>query len=139
MNPVLVVDCSVTLAWCFDDEARSDCDHIQERLASEIAIVPILWKLEVANVLALAERKGRVAPERVAATFARLSDLLIIEDEDTSTHAWSSTIDLARKHKLTTYDAAYLELAIRKQIPLATLDVELQRAAAAATVPLILK
>ena len=139
MNPVLVVDCSVTLAWCFDDEARSDCDRIQERLASELAIVPALWKLEVANVLAIAERKGRASPERVMATFTRLSDLLIIEDEETSTRAWTETIELARKHKLTTYDAAYLELAIRKQVPLATLDVELQKAAFAATVPLLLK
>ena len=93
------------------------------------AWVPGLWKIELANVLSLSVRKGRMTLQRRDEAFADLNFLDIQVDPETSDKAWNTTLHLADRHKLTVYDATYLELALRRQLPLATLDKELRIAA----------
>jgi predicted nucleic acid-binding protein len=131
-----VLDGSVTLAWLFYDEKDPYADAIAAKLPAVEMLVPRLWHLEVANVLLVGERRGRCTSADVANWFAYLSALPVVVDAETEARAWAETIDLARQHTLTEYDAAYLELAIRTGLPLATLDAKLGAAAAAAGVPL---
>lgn len=125
-----VLDCSVAVAWCFEDEATPESDALLARLAVEAASVPSLWPLELGNVLAMAERRGRITTARLSDFLASLDDLPIAIDEATSQRALHEVLALARAERLTTYDAAYLELAMRLGVPLATRDRELSRAAA---------
>ena len=126
----LVLDASMTIAWLFADE-RADAAHaIMLRVVSSGAVVPSLWRLEVANVLRNAVRRGRCDEAYVDRSLERLSRFPVEVDDETSMHAWTTTQTLSRKQGLTPYDAAYLELAIRKSQPLATCDVELTAAAA---------
>ncbi len=118
----LVLDASVALAWCFEDEATTATRSVLERLAAEAASVPAIWHIEVANVLALAERRRRITRADSAEFIATLEDLLIVIDEETSSRALSRILDLARSERLTAYDASYLELAMRLGVPLATKD-----------------
>jgi predicted nucleic acid-binding protein len=118
----LVLDASVALAWCFKDEASEAADRLLERLETETALVPALWHLEVANVLALGERRHRITLAESAAFIARLETLVIVVDEETSSRAFTRVLDLARSERLTAYDAAYLELAMRLDVPLASKD-----------------
>ena len=126
----LVLDASVALAWCFKDEASEAADRLLERLETETAVVPALWHLEVANVLALGERRHRITLAESAAFIARLETLVIVLDEETSSRAFTRVLDLARSERLTAYDAAYLELAMRLGVPLASKDRHLCNAAA---------
>jgi predicted nucleic acid-binding protein len=127
--PSLILDCSITMAWCFSDESTPETTAVQTRLANEAAVVPAHWFLEVSNVLALAEKKQRIAQPDVE-TFANLLDLLDIQvDHEAHSRAFAHLIPLCRVHKLTSYDAAYLDLAMRLKLPLATLDDELRMAA----------
>ena len=128
MNP-LVLDCSLAMAWCFEDEASPEADTLLERVRDDGAIVPALWFWEVANVLTLAARRGRITSRDVATRLALLSTLPIRVDEDAVVRAWREAALLAQRETLTVYDAAYLELAARHGAPLATLDTELRRAA----------
>lgn len=117
-----VLDCSVAMAWCFEDEATAGTDALLDRLAIDAAVVPALWHLEVANVLLQAEKRGRILPAGTA-RFLSLIDALPIEiDHETAFRAGAPGLDFARTHGLTSYDAAYLELAVRRGIPLATMD-----------------
>lgn len=125
-----VLDASVALAWCFEDEATAGTLGIVERLAVEAASVPGIWHAEVANILALAERRQRITPAESAEFIARLESLAILVDETTALRAFSRILDLAREEQLTAYDAAYLELAMRLGVPLATKDGVLRDAAA---------
>jgi predicted nucleic acid-binding protein len=125
----LVIDASVALAWCFDDEASPQTDAILERVKTRGAVVPSLWHLELANVLLLAERRGRTVVGGAAARMELLAQLPIATDTETAVRAWRETLVLARSERLTTYDAAYLELAARRGVPLATKDQELLDAA----------
>jgi predicted nucleic acid-binding protein len=129
-----VLDCSVTMAWCFDDEATPYTDGIRERLAETQAIVPTLWALEVANATLVGERRKRLDEARGSRFLSLLSGLPIVVDQETTTRAWADTMHLARTHNLSVYDATYLELAIRLGLPLACLDGKLKTAAAAAGV-----
>lgn len=131
-----VVDCSVTMAWCFPDEATAAANAILDALRTGRAQVPVLWPLEVANVLLINERRNRLTTAEADAFLVLLSGLSIAIERETTEQLLKDTIDLARAHRLTTYDAAYLELAVRKSLPLCTYDGELQRAAAASGVPL---
>jgi predicted nucleic acid-binding protein len=133
----LVVDSSMALAWYFEDERTEDTIAVLRRVADEGAFVPALWPLEVANGLQMALRRGRIDRAYRDASLNDLRALVIIIDPDTNVHAWEATLRLADSHGLTTYDAAYLELAIRRQLPLATLDGALIRAAGLEQVPLI--
>lgn len=116
------------MAWCFEDEADRYSDRVLEAMAEARAAVPSIWPLEVANVLVVAERRGRLA-EADSARFVELLGSLAIRVEDMSfDKATGSILALARERKLSTYDASYLELAMRTGMPLATKDRALRRA-----------
>jgi predicted nucleic acid-binding protein len=132
-----VFDASVTLAWCFDDERTEVTDALFRCLATSPAVVPQLWPLEVANVLGLAVRKARLTPAKRAEFIAVLNASPIHIDTGTAANAFDTILPIADAHQLTTYDAAYLELAMRLALPLATLDQHLRTAAGAAGVPLL--
>jgi predicted nucleic acid-binding protein len=125
----LVLDASVALGWCFKNEATEAVDRVLERLATEAAYVPAIWHLEIANVLALGERRRRITPARSAEFIALLETLAIVVDEETPSRAFGRVLDLAREERLTAYDAAYLELAMRLGLPLASKDGDLCDAA----------
>jgi predicted nucleic acid-binding protein len=124
-----VLDASITLAWCFEDEATPVSYIALERLAAETASVPSIWHVEVANVLALAERRRRITLAESAEFIARLENLIIEVDEETWSRAFTRILELAREQRLTAYDAAYLELAMRLGVPLASKDRDLCDAA----------
>ncbi len=124
-----VIDCSVAMAWCFEDEATDFTDDLLERLDVEGAVVPSLWPLEVANVLTISERRGRTNQARITKFLQLLGDLPITIDPKTEEKALNDILSLARANGLTSYDAAYLELALREGLSLATLDQALMRAA----------
>jgi predicted nucleic acid-binding protein len=124
-----VIDCSVAVTWCFEDEATSASDGLLERLGEEAAAAPAIWPLELGNVLVMAERRGRINAAQVAEFVALLQELPVAIDEETPQRALDEVLALARSEGLTTYDASYLELAMRLGIPLATQDKELRQAA----------
>jgi predicted nucleic acid-binding protein len=126
----LVLDASMTIAWLFDDERTEAAHAVMRRVVVQGAIVPSLWRLEVANVLRNAVRRGRCNEAYVDRSLARLGRLAITRDEETDDHAWNATRTLARKEDLSVYDATYLELAIRRQMSLASCDKALLAAAA---------
>ena len=125
----LVIDSSVALAWCFTDEQGEYPQSVLDALADKTAVVPYLWHLEVANVLLVGERRGRCTQADTAQWLAFLAGLPINLDDETATRSWQETLHLARAHSLSAYDAAYLELAIRRGLSLATLDTKLKAAA----------
>lgn len=127
----IVIDSSLALAWFFDDERTAAADAVLTRVAEAGAVVPALWRLEVANGLEMAVRRQRVDAAFRDASLADLRALDIETDAETEAQAWGTTLQLAVRHRLTLYDAAYLELAVRRQFPLATLDQALRTAAAA--------
>ncbi|TAH37061.1 MAG: PIN domain-containing protein [Planctomycetota bacterium] len=124
-----VLDCSIAMAWCFEEQADSGVLGFLRLTKERGASVPGLWPLEVANTLLAAERR-RLFPEAESTRFLDLiAHLPIHVDEATADKASSTTMALARAHGLTAYDAAYLELAVRLGIPLATRDKGLEKAA----------
>jgi predicted nucleic acid-binding protein len=125
----LVVDASIALTWCFEDEATPETDSLFARIRDEGAIVPGIWRLELANVLLQAERRGRISGADVALRLELIEALPIAADGETAQRAWGDTLRIARSEQLTSYDAAYLELALREGAPLATRDRELADAA----------
>jgi predicted nucleic acid-binding protein len=133
----LVLDCSTTLAWVYGDETTEPVRQVFELLSQSGAWVPGLWRLEVANVLEMGVRRKRHDSAFRESTLADLAQLPIQVDAETDRHAWGATLQLAERHQLTLYDAAYLELALRRNLPLATLDEDLRRATAAETVRLL--
>ena len=139
MRHAFVLDCSATLPWVFGDEASSAADALLDRLVQgERAWVPALWHLELGNVLLGAKRRGRIDQAGIEGFLSWLSVYDIVVDEQTMERAWQKTLDLALLHSLSTY-AAYPELALRRGLPLASLDRELIAAARACGVPLCLQ
>jgi len=132
-----VLDSSVALTWCFEDEATPAADALLGQLTDAGAYAPSLWPLEVLNALAMAERRGRIAMQTRHDRIAFLQSLPVTLDMQTAEQAWLTTNRLAGRYRLTVYDAAYLELAQRLELPLATLDTGLRTAAAALGVPLL--
>ena len=132
-----VVDSSIALTWCFEDEATQAADALLLRLANDGAYAPSLWPLEVLNVLVMAQRRGRLSSAARQERIALLNALPVILDTETGEQAWTITNLLAEQHGLTLYDAAYLELAQRHSLPLATLDADLRAAAKALGVELL--
>lgn len=127
----IVLDSSVTLAWVYSEEMTPAIRRIFEEVGKGGGWVPGLWRLEVANVLEMGVRRGRHDANFRDATLADLSLLPIAVDPETDRQAWGATVRLAERHKLTLYDAAYLELARRRGLSLATLDRDLGSAATA--------
>jgi predicted nucleic acid-binding protein len=127
----LVLDSSATLSWIYSDETTEPIRRLFDAVADEGAFVPTLWRLEVANSLTVAVRRGRINADFRRASLADLALLDITTDQYTGFHAWSETLSFADRFGLTIYDAAYLELAVRRSLPLATLDGELRAAATA--------
>jgi predicted nucleic acid-binding protein len=117
-----VLDCSIAVAWCFADEADPETDALLERVRDEGAVVPGLWHLELGNVLLQAERRGRMRRADMTTRLELIGQLPIATDDETSTRALREILALARAEGLTTYDAAYLDLALRRGLPLATKD-----------------
>jgi predicted nucleic acid-binding protein len=125
----LVLDSSVTLAWIYADETTEAIRRIFDIVAESGAFVPALWRLEVANGLTVAVRRRRIDREFRDAALGDLALLDIKTDGHTEDRAWTTTLRLADRFRLTLYDAAYLELAQRRALPLASLDAELCAAA----------
>jgi len=134
----LVLDGSAALAWCFEDETSPAIDAMMLRVARDGAAVPNLWRLEVANGLQSGVRRGRLSAARRDEMLAVLAEMDITADLETDRYAWSSAVRLAEEHRLTVYDACYLELAMRRRLPLATLDAALVGAAKQANVTVVL-
>ena len=132
----LVIDSSIAIAWCFLDEQDEYSQSVLGALAAEQAFVPSLWHLEVANTLLVGERRKRSTQANTAAWMGFLAGLPITVDEETGSHAFGHITNLGRSQNLSAYDAAYLELAMRRGLPLASLDDMLKSAAQAVGVPL---
>ncbi len=130
-----MVDASVTMAWCFADEATPETESVLDRFSEDEAVVPAIWSLEIANVLLVAERR-QCLTEAQASRFLDLLQQLPISVEDASTDL-AEVVHTGRRHDLSAYDASYLVLAERAGLPLATLDRRLAEAAARAGVRLL--
>jgi predicted nucleic acid-binding protein len=137
VSAAFVVDCSIAMAWLFHDEATPKTASLLNRLATETALVPAWWFIEITNVLAMAERKGRIKPTESDAFIADLSKLGIERDDEAPDRAFTHLLALCRRHRLTSYDAIYLDLAVRRNLPLATLDDALRKAAHKVSVRLL--
>ena len=133
----LVLDASLTLSWFFKDERTPGADAVLTEVTEKGAIVPALWRLEVANALQMAVRRKRIDAAFRDLALTQLSRLSISADTDTDAYAWTVILQLADRFQLTLYDAAYLELAGRRRLPLATLDRELRDASAALGITLL--
>lgn len=131
---VFVLDATVALGWYFVSQKDPYADRVALSFPTVSAVVPRLWHLEVANAVVLGERRSRATLLPAAGFLTVLQALPIAVDAETETRAWTDTLTLARRHGLTGYDAAYLELAVRLAVPLATLDKQLLAAAPAAGV-----
>lgn len=127
MNKV-VVDASVALAWCFPDESSQYADGVLASLDKKIILVPSLWGLELLNGIIVAERKKRLGSDEIHLFATLMRELSIEQDTRTVGEHLDNLLPLARTYGLTAYDSSYLELAIRRGAPLATLDSKLQRA-----------
>lgn len=130
-----VLDCSLAVAWFFEDGTNGYAQAVEDSLPTAAAIVPTLWPLEVANALLMGERRKRATEAKVTTFLNLLTALPITMDEETASRAWQHSLLLARSHRLSVYDATYLELSLRHGLPLATLDDNLAAAATAAGVP----
>ena len=131
-----VLDCSVTMAWIFSDEASEATDRLRDALAETRAFVPALWPIETSNALLAATRHGRIARDEWPLIRTHLDALPIEIDPASAPRTWGATLDLASTHGISAYDATYLELAVRMRLPLATLDQRLGAAARSASVEL---
>ncbi len=132
-----VLDNSVAMLWLLPQSQPAGIDYAEavlDELGRQGAIVPGLWPLEAANVVAKAQSRGVVTAQQATSFVDLLGQLDIVVDAATAVHALGRTLELARRHRLSAYDAAYLELALRQRCALATLDTALAAAADAAGV-----
>ncbi len=132
---MFVLDASVTVAWCFEDETTPYSEGVLDTLEKTQAVVPTLWQLEVANVLLVGERRQRLTQAQTARFVGLLEALPIIVSD--ALPKFGSPLALGRAYGLSAYDAAYLDLAVSLGLPLATLDAPLQRAATRMGAPLL--
>lgn len=134
----LVLDASVAVAWCFEDESTRPAENVLDVLsAGTEALAPAIWPLEVANALLVAERRKRITRAQVTALLQRISKLPIAVEPIPPARAFEQVLAVARQHELSEYDASYVELASREGLPLATLDAKLRRAARSAGIALV--
>jgi predicted nucleic acid-binding protein len=129
-----VLDASVTICWAFEDEEHPQADLTYRRIRTEEAVVPSVWWFEVRNTLVVNERRKRITEFGTKSFLRELAHLPIRVDR---VPVESEVLRLARAHRLSVYDAAYLELALREGLPLATLDRDLAGAAHAESVPIV--
>ena len=133
-----VLDCSVTIAWLFEDEVTEQTDKLLYGLHGETVYVPNLWHLEVSNVIIQAAKRKRITYFQVETNLRLLEKLPIQSDVETNFRAFNEIKKIAIDHNLTSYDAAYLELSVRRKLPLATLDKQLAKSAKSIGVELLL-
>jgi predicted nucleic acid-binding protein len=131
----LVLDASLALSWYFEDERAPAVDAVLDQVAASGAVVPSLWRMEVANGFQMAIRRRRIDRDFRDLAIQRLGLLPITVDLETDAHVWTTTLSLADRFSITVYDAAYLELAQRRNLPLASLDKELSGAGQALGLP----
>jgi len=132
-----VLDSSVALAWLLPDEGSDAVDRLADRLEQDTASVPAIWALEVGNALLVAQRRGRIKDDELARLIAALDSFPIEVDSEAAQSGLLPIVDLAKRLGLTTYDAAYVELAQRRALALATLDSRLRSACAVLQVPVL--
>lgn len=137
MGAQFVVDASIVMSWCFADEADDYADGVLDRLAEDEAVVPSVWPLEIGNVLLVAERRKRLSEADSARFLALLAELPIVVEPEPPQRMLREILALARELGLSTYDAAYLDLAMRLGLPIATNDAALRKAAKKVRVPLL--
>ena len=135
--PGFVLDSSIALAWVLPRQQTAQTHALLIETAELGALVTSLWPIEVANVLLIYERREQMSAAERTRAISEIANLPIETDDQTAARAWSTTFELALAHKLTIYDAGYLELSLRSGLPLATLDVALCRAASACGVPVL--
>lgn len=133
--PRFVVGNSVVMAWCFEDEASDYADRVLQCLEASEAVVPAIWPLEVGNVLLVAERKRRLGKADVVRFLKLIGGLPISVEQESPERMLTDIIALAREFQLSTYDASYLDLAMRSGLPIATQDQMLLKAARKCSVP----
>ena len=126
-----VLDNSVALSWCFDDEQTPSVMALLDRVVETGAMAPLLWPLEALNGLLVAERRRRLDAAKRAELTGLLRALPITLDDETADKSWEATLRLAERFTLSVYDATYLEVAQRRRLPLASMDRTLRSAAAA--------
>jgi predicted nucleic acid-binding protein len=129
MSEDFVVDNSVVMTWCFADETDKYSDAVLDSLVVSTAFVPSIWPLEVGNVLLVAEGRKRLSEADSTRFIALLGELSIVIEQEEPERMMKDVVALARKHKISTYDASYLDLAMRKGLPIASLDKGLRKAA----------
>ncbi len=130
MSTSFIVDASVGFAWVYQGQATPETDHLLNEIAAgATVVVPGLWFLEMSNVLLMAQRRHRLTSAQRKAAMEKLSALQLTVDEEGSRNAFGKTSELAEKYGLTIYDATYLELALRRSLPLASRDEALRNAA----------
>ena len=139
MSESFVVDNSIVMSWCFKDETNPYADKVLERLSEATAFVPAIWPLEVINVLLVAERKKRLSEADSIRFLTLLSQLPIIVEQERPERFMTDVLALARANNLSSYDASYLGLSMRKGLPIATLDTRLINAAKIANVPIFMR
>lgn len=132
-----VLDASVALAWFLAGEATAYTESVLGRLRRAGATVPVVWPLEIANAFLMAERRQRTTARQTVGALQDLRRLPITVDDGALAPAWDTVLNLGRDHGLTTYDASYLEVAMRLNLPLATLDARLRSVATRIGVPLV--
>ena len=137
MGEHFVVDNSVVMSWCFKDETNRYADNVLDKLTDASAVVPSIWPLEVVNVLLVAERQKRLSESDSARFLTLLSQLPIVVEYERPEMMMKELLALARVNDLSSYDASYLDLAMRKGIPIATLDNKLIKAARRIDVPIL--
>ena len=135
MTARFVVDNSVVMSWCFEDEGNSYAEAVLESLEAEEAFVPAIWPLEVGTVLLVAEREKRLSRASVVRFLELLGSLPIVVEQETPERMLKEIVSLAREHRLSTYDASYLDLAMKLDLPLSTQDTSLVKAAKKCKVP----
>ena len=135
MNP-FVLDASVTAAWCFEDQGTPYTDAVLQTVISGAeAVVPAIWRFEVANILVVAERRKKIAPEKTARFIQALRSFAITVDLDSVDTVFDAVLEHARQYQRSAYDASYLEVARRRGLPFATKDEPLRAAADALRIP----
>ena len=134
---ISVIDASVTLSWVYTDEHSAASDALLARVADQGAVVPALWRLEIANALQVGIRRKRIDAAYRDSSIQIFLRLPIEIDLETNDYAWTTILQLADMYQLTVYDASYLELALRRTLPLATRDEDLAAAASTAGVVLL--